>query len=504
MRVFIGHTFFLRFDPKEWRQKRPYAPLGTLYAVRVARDAGHEVSFFDAMLAENENDIVPAIKRAAPRATIFFEDNFNYLSKMCLTRMREACFRMANYAKAASSLVIAQGSDPVDHLHEYFTHGVDVVICGEGEETLAELLAFLERTPQFDTDDAEITTELRKIDGIAFRHRGDTITTQRRAPIRHLDTIAFPAWDAIDLRRYRRMWMLNHGTFSMNMVTTRGCPYHCNWCAKPVYGHAYNSRSPQNVVAELEILRERFGAQHIWYADDIFGLKPGWIGDYAARITEAGIATPFKCQSRADILLRESNVEQIARAGCESVWIGAESGAQSVLDAMEKGITIEQIEAVTRQLRAHKVKVGFFLQFGYPGEQQSEIAQTLDMVRRCAPDDIGISVSYPLPGTPFYDRVRSALTGKQNWTTSGDLELMYPGAYHPRFYRALHTAVHKRFRIRQAFAAIRARTWSEQSVRRILLIGWNSVELLAATIRLAAWKVLSPKRHVLSNDLAAR
>jgi radical SAM superfamily enzyme YgiQ (UPF0313 family) len=244
--------------------------------------------------------------------------------------------------------------------------------------------------------------------------------------------------------------MERHGYFSMNLVTTRGCPYHCNWCAKPIYGQRYAIRTPEHVATEVGALREAYRPDHLWIADDIFGLKPGWIEQFAAIVTRRGTTVPFKCLMRADGVTA-ATARALQGAGCRTVWIGAESGSQRVLDWMEKGTRVDQIETATRRLHAAGIEVGFFLQFGYPGETLDDIHLTLDMVRRCRPDDIGVSVSYPLPGTTFYDRVKADLGEKQNWMDSGDLAMMYHATYSPDFYRALHALVHADFRQRRSF-----------------------------------------------------
>ncbi|MGH2467921.1 MAG: B12-binding domain-containing radical SAM protein, partial [Candidatus Limnocylindrales bacterium] len=266
---------------------------------------------------------------------------------------------------------------------------------------------------------------------------------------RDLDALPFPAWELVAIERYRDAWA-RHGRFSMNMSTTRGCPFHCNWCAKPIWGQRYAVRSPENVVAELSWLRSAFGPDHISFVDDIFGLRPGWVRTFADLVRDRGLVTPFKCLSRADLLLREGEVGALREAGCEMVWMGAESGSQQVLDAMDKGTKVEQIVAAAERLHRAGIGVGFFLQFGYPGEGPADIEATRRLVRAGRPDDIGISVSYPLPGTPFYDRVKADLGVKQNWLDSNDLAMLYEGPYSTRFYRHLHEVVHKEFRLRRA------------------------------------------------------
>jgi radical SAM superfamily enzyme YgiQ (UPF0313 family) len=203
------------------------------------------------------------------------------------------------------------------------------------------------------------------------------------------------------------------------------------------------------VVAEIRELRA-LGAEHLWFMDDIFGLKPGWLPRFADAIEREGLRTPFKCLSRADLLLRPGEVDALRRAGCETVWLGAESGSQGVLDAMEKGTTVAQIHESTAALKAAGIGVAFFLQFGYPGETWEDIQRTLQLVRDCNPDDVGVSVSYPLPGTPFYERVRDRILGRHNWVDSSDMAMLYDGPYPTSFYHLLHSRLHAEFRLQKA------------------------------------------------------
>jgi anaerobic magnesium-protoporphyrin IX monomethyl ester cyclase len=348
---------------------------------------------------------------------------------------------MLELARDAGCTAVVCGSDATDNAEQYLDHGADFVVVGEGEETLALLLESLERTPHVDPVD---------LCGLVFRDgNGALVSTGRRANLKDLDAIPFPAWDLVDVDRYRHAWA-RHKRFSMNMVTTRGCPFHCNWCAKPIWGQRYNVRSPENVVDELEWLRRTYAPDHISFADDIFGLKPGWLRSYADLVQSRSAAVPFKCLSRADLLLRDGEVAALRDAGCETVWIGAESGAQQVLDAMDKGTRVEQIEEAARRLHEAGIQVGFFLQFGYPGEGAPEVEATRRLVRRARPDDIGISVSYPLPGTRFHERVRAELGEKRNWVSSDDLSMLYRGPFSTEYYRRLHRVVHKEFRLDKA------------------------------------------------------
>jgi radical SAM superfamily enzyme YgiQ (UPF0313 family) len=268
-----------------------------------------------------------------------------------------------------------------------------------------------------------------------------------------------PAWELVDWPRYKQAWREAHGYFSVNMVTTRGCPFHCNWCAKPIWGQRYAVRTPQSVVDEMRWLRDNVQPDHIWFMDDIMGIQDRWIEQFADELDRQGVHIPFKSLNRVDLLLRGKTIPALARAGAKIVWVGAESGSQKILDAMDKGTTVEQIYEAARQLHAHGIKVAFFLQFGYPGETREDVERTLQMVRDLLPDDIGISVSYPLPGTPFYERVKLELGDRANWVDSEDLAMLYRGPFTTAFYRHLHTVVHKEYRSRKTWAALRQGKW---------------------------------------------
>jgi len=292
--------------------------------------------------------------------------------------------------------------------------------------------------------------EYSHIRGIAYTDNGKTIKNVSRSVLKELDTLPLPAWDLLNINPYRDAWMKSAGYFSLNIGTTRGCPFKCNWCAKPIYGNRYNSRSPQNVVKEIKLLKDNFSIDHIWFCDDIFGLKPGWVQEFAGLLKNEKIQIRFKIQSRADLLTEPEIVEALADAGCENAWIGAESGSQKILDAMDKGITVQQIRQATHNMKAYGIKPSFFIQFGYPGEEKEDIALTINMINELLPFEIGISVSYPLPGTVFYERVKADLKKKTNWTDSDEMALMFTNNFPASYYKQLHSYVHKNYHMHLA------------------------------------------------------
>ena len=434
MDVLLAHSFFLKNDPKQVEKMRPYPPLGTLYAASYLREMGYSVGLFDAMLAEGMAEFDAMLEGSGCRLLVLHEDEFNFLNKMCLKHSRDAACAMSARARARGMMVAAAGSDVTDHPEVYLAQGVQYAITGEPDHTLGELVrALLEGRAEC----------VESIAGLAMPNGGSAIRrTAPRAPERQPDRFPMPAWDLLDAERYRAAWRGAHGYFSVNMVSTRGCPFHCNWCAKPIWGQRYAMRSPANVAEEMALVKRLIRPDHIWFADDIFGLQPKWVVEFAQEVRARDAAIPFMIQSRVDLMTPVA-VTALAEAQCAEVWLGAESGSQRILDAMDKGTRLEQIYEARRRLRAAGIKTCFFLQFGYPGETFEEIMATVRMVREMLPDGIGISVSNPLPGTKFHEMVKNELGDKDHWDDSNDLAMMFQGTYQTPFYRRLHKLLHR-------------------------------------------------------------
>jgi anaerobic magnesium-protoporphyrin IX monomethyl ester cyclase len=430
--VLLTHSYHLPYDPKQVRKMQPYPPLGTLYAAASIRSAGISVAVFDSMLQAPEPGIAEAIQLHKPKILVIYEDDFNFLSKMCLTRMREVALQIAATASARGITVIAHGSDASDHSDEYLHHGVDFLLLGEAEQTLSELCSAL-LTNQSPTS----------IPGILhLDSSGQLVNNNFYPPLNPTwMTLPGPARELIDLEPYRRAWSNVHGYFSTNMVAGRGCPYRCNWCAKPISGNRFHVRPAAMVATEMRELKDLYGVEHIWFGDDIFALNHHWTEEFALEVRAQNAVLPFKIQSRAD-LMTEATVTALRNAGCSEIWMGVESGSQKILDAMDKGLRISDVMSARSLLAKAGIRACYFLQFGYPGETWNDILQTIDLVRTTRPYDIGISFSYPLPGTKFYERVRAQLGDKRNWAHSDDLCLMFRASYADTFYRALRDALH--------------------------------------------------------------
>jgi len=478
-KVLFTHSYFLRFDPKQWKMQQPYPPLGTISAAGYLRSKNYKVELFDSMFAHSADEIIPALEKFKPDFLVIYDDGFNYLTKMCLTNMREAAFEMIRFANAQNIKVIVNSSDSTDHAEIYLSVGADFIIYGEGEETLGELIDHLAKSSEMPID----------INGLKYKSTNGLVKTAKRNVLKTIDDLPTPAWDLIDMQEYKDRWIASSNYFFLNLSTTRGCPFHCNWCAKPIYGNRYNVHSPQRIVNEIKFLQEKYGANHFWMTDDIFGLKPGWTKEFADLVQASDLKFNFKIQSRADLLTNDNTISDLARAGCEIVWMGAESGSQKVLDAMDKGIKVEQIYEASEGLKKAGVKPAFFLQFGYPGEDKNDVRLTLKMLSDLKPADIGVSVSYPLPGTVFYERVKDKLGKKSNWRDSDELALMFNKDLPKDYYRILQRFVHRSFRMKQGsdgfFEMLKSpSTISKAKIRSSLLVPVHAIFKIVNGVKL--------------------
>jgi anaerobic magnesium-protoporphyrin IX monomethyl ester cyclase len=442
--ILVCHSYFLRLDQKQIARAKPYPPLATLQVVSLLREAGHRVSFFDAMLAEGIDEYDRILGADKPQLVLFYEDNFNFLSKMCLATMRRAACDMIGSASRAGARVIAAGPDVSDAPGPYLRAGADLALIGEGLSTLLALLPRLDARLDADNDDL-----VRGLSGVASLSGGKLNKASGGKGLVLAQDAELAAWDLVDIDRYRSVWLKAHGYFSLNMAASRGCSFRCTWCSKPIWGNQYLQRSPLEVAAEMAHLKRAYGPDHIWFADDIFGFRVDWVQQFAVATRDADAQIPFTIQTRAD-LISEKMALALRDAGCTEAWIGAESGSQKVLDAMNKGTTVSEILTARERLNSVGIRVGFFIQLGYIDEQLDDLLATRDLLAAARPDEIGVSVSYPLPGTKFYDLVNAQMRAKTHWHESNDLDMMFQGTYTSDFYRTVRNLLHDQVSLQTA------------------------------------------------------
>ena len=311
--ILLAHSNFIVRDPKQQAKMKPYSPLSTLITAALLRRKGTRSLSSTPRLKRLSKPSSRKLEAVDPDVVFLLEDNFNFLTKMCTIERRESALAMIALPPVAAA-GRRQRADAADNPAIYLCAGADAIVLGEGE-----------------MGNAGSRGSLEWFGGRAFRHpRADSSrnraaqVTRPRHPQQDLDGLPHPAWDLIDVDAYRRAWMRAHQEFSWNMATSRGCPYACNWCAKPTFGRRYSVRSPEDVAREMQRIRQDIAPTIVVHRRH---LRPRrrWICAFADEVERAGAQIPFTMQSRVN-LMTERSVEAMARAGAREVWLGIEFG----------------------------------------------------------------------------------------------------------------------------------------------------------------------------------
>jgi anaerobic magnesium-protoporphyrin IX monomethyl ester cyclase len=413
MKLLFTHGYFLAEDPKELRIMKPYAPLGILSLSSHLRSKGIEVEIYDSTFGSREE--IFRILDDGPPGVLGIYGNL-------LTRRN--VLDLTVRARAAGWNVILGGPEPSNYAEQYLAAGAHVIVVGEGELAM-------ERLMQSGFDPARWPA----IPGILFAAAdGSVVGTGPAELIADLDAQPWPDRESVDIPKYLRVWREHHGAGSVSLITARGCPYHCNWCSHSVYGKTHRRRSPHSVVDEVEWILRRYQPEMLWFADDVFTIHHGWIFEYAREMERRGLHIPFECITRAD-RFNAAMAETLARLGCFRVWIGSESGSQRILDAMQRGVKVEQVREAVALGKRHGIQTGMFLMWGYEGEQIADVEATVDHVKQCRPDVFFTTVSYPIKGTPYFERVASKLVNVGLWQDGTDRDVLIRGRHSRTFYR---------------------------------------------------------------------
>ena len=402
MDLLLTHGYFLAEDAEEQRIMRPHPPLGLLYLSSHLKARGVDVGVFDSTF-RHFSDFEACLRRQRP-GTVGIAIN--------LMTKRNA-LRMIAAAKAVGTRVVVGGPDPPHHAADYLAAGADVVVVGEGEHTLAELL----------------TNEPSTVAGVVHPEG----RTPPRTQIADLNAQPFPDRAAVDIDPYLQAWRSHHGFAPVSLITARGCPYTCTWCSRSVFGTTHRRRSPQNVADEVEHIVDRYGPDRLWYADDVFAIHRGWTLEYAAELQKRRLRLPFECISRAE-RIDDTVADALQELGCWRLWIGSESGSQRILDAMQRKVTVDRVVDASALLRRRGIQVGMLIMLGYDGERVDDLQATIDHLKRTAPDVFLTTVSYPIKGTPYYDSIASRVASTKPWHECSDRDLTIAGRPARRYY----------------------------------------------------------------------
>jgi anaerobic magnesium-protoporphyrin IX monomethyl ester cyclase len=434
MKILLAHGYYLANDLNERKFMKPYPPLGLLYISSALKKAGHTVQVFDSTFrspADYRNELAG------------FEPELVGLYANIITR--EAVLEMLGVTRELGYPAIVGGPDPTGDGDAYLQAGILAVVRGEGEQTATELVGHLERNGM-DSDSSAIP-------GLFLLRNGSTVDTGARERVSTLDELDHPDRGAIDLNQYLEAWRNHHGYSSVNLITTRGCPYHCTWCSREIFGNGVRQRSTENVLEELEMITAEYQPEQIWFSDDVLTLNKKWTLELTSEMKKRGLTTRFECLSRVDRVDAEI-LQGLKDAGCFRVWYGAESGSEKMVKAMGKGFTVEQVKESVALTMKTGIEVGLFILIGYPGETVFDLLKTMGMIRELKPDYCGGSVAFPIKGTPFYDDVRHLLSEDYAWSRRNENRLSFRGRYPRLFYwfavRLLHNW--------SSFFSVRSRT----------------------------------------------
>ncbi len=403
MKILLTHTYFIEEDAHEQKVMKPYPPLGLLYLTAWLRENDVEVEVFDSTFSSFDK----LISRLEAEPPPILGIHCNLLTKYNV-------MKLIRYCNQHNIIALLGGPDASTQVEEFLRYGADIIISGEGEDALISVLQRLEEADKH---------SLQDIPNVSYKTAdGEVVQNPRQASKRHLDHYPAPARDAIDLELYLNAWETHHGQRSVSLITARGCAFTCKWCSHSVYGWTHRRRKPESVVREIQDIVETYRPTHLWFADDVFTVNKRWLLKFRDIMNEAGLRLPFECISRAD-RLDEELVEVLKELGCYRIWFGAESGSQRILDAMSRGVTREQVSKATGWCKKHGIQSGYFIMFGYPGEEIRDIYETIEFVRDEQPDIYLTTVAYPLRGTTLYDEIQDKIIYAKQWDNHLQREL---------------------------------------------------------------------------------
>lgn len=414
MRILFTHAYYLSDDPKEQKIMKPYPPLGLLYVSAYLIEKGIPNDVFDSTFYSRQDQLDFILEKKPEIIAIYT----NLMTKIEVVKL----IKILKTDAFGFPKIILGGPDVSFNIDNYLNAGADFLIIGEGEETTYELYNAISR--QLDFSD---------VNGIAFRENGVTVKTSPRTKFRELDELPLPNRDAIPNEKYLAVWKANHGESSMTISTQRGCPYTCKWCSTAVYGQSYRRRPAHLVAAEMKMLKDKYNPDAIWFVDDVFTISHKWLTAFHEEVVKQDAQIRFECITRAE-RLNDEILRLLKEAGCFRIWIGAESGSQKIIDAMDRRVDVNHVRKMINDTNALGIETGTFIMVGYPGETQEDISETIQYLKDANPTHYTITIAYPIKGTSLYEEVEDDITIQPDWETSTDREIDFKRNYSRKFY----------------------------------------------------------------------
>ncbi len=418
-KVLFTHGYFLEEDPKEKSIMRPYPPLGILYLSAYLESNGIENNVFDSTFSTF--DLLKQYLLVEKPDIIGIYTNL-------MTKIN--VLKIIDFVKKTDQLlhtkIILGGPEVKNHAANFLKYGADVIVLGEGEETIFELVKFFCQNQNI--------KESNHIKSIAYLDENkEIILTESRPLLKQIDLLPMPNRKKINMQLYFDAWKKHHGQSVVSISTMRGCPYTCKWCSRAVYGQTYRRKSAKLVVDEMEYLKNTYNPDAIWFVDDVFTVSHKWLKEFADEVAARKIVFPYEIITRAD-RLNEETIDLLKASGCFRVWIGAESGSQKIIDAMDRRVDVNVVREMIQLSQKKGIQAGTFIMLGYPGETTADIEETIHHLKVANPDLYTITIAYPIKGTPLYEEVEANFTVFPDWDKGTDREIDFKRTYNKKFY----------------------------------------------------------------------
>ncbi|WP_034061068.1 B12-binding domain-containing radical SAM protein [Lacinutrix jangbogonensis] len=415
MSIVLTHTYFLNEDDKEQKIMKPYAPLGLLYISGYLNEQNVENHVYDSTFYSAKEQLDFLEKTQAKAIAIYA----NLMTKINVVKLIKILISDSKYGFPK---IILGGPDVTYNLENYLNTGAHFIVIGEGEQTTFELYKAIVNKADYN-----------EISGIAFLKDNTVFKTKPRIKMKSLEDLPLPNREAIPVEKYLDTWKTFHGKSSMTISTQRGCPYTCKWCSTAVYGQSYRRRPAKQVAEELNHLKSNYNPDTIWFVDDVFSVSHKWIKEFHAEVLEQNAIIPFECITRAERLNAEI-LQLLKEAGCYRIWIGAESGSQKIIDAMDRRVDVDVVKKAIQDTNALGMETGTFIMVGYPGETLNDIKITTKYLKDADPTHFTITKAYPIKGTALYNDIEDKITIKPDWETSTDRDIDFKRTYPSVFY----------------------------------------------------------------------
>lgn len=465
MKVLLTHGYFINEDIAEQRIMKPYPPLGILYISAYLIEKGIENKIFDTTFS-SKNELKEFLVKEKPDIAAIYVNLMTKLNVIDIIRF------IKSSAELTDTKIILGGPEVRYNAKEFLNFGADYVVIGEGEETTFELIAVIEN---------DKNRNLNQVASLGYKNKnGEIVFTPERALIKNIDELPFPNRSGINIKAYQDAWKRKHNQDAVSISTMRGCPYTCKWCSRAVYGLTYRRRSPAKVADELKLIINEYNPGSIWFVDDVFTISHKWLSDFNTELKKQNIKINYECITRAD-RMNEDVIKIMKESGCFRVWIGAESGSQRIIDAMDRRVKVDQVREMIKLSKKYGIETGTFIMLGYPGETEKDIEETIDHLKRSDPDQFTITVAYPIKGTEFFQEIEAHQTGIYNWENNNDRERDFKRTYPHKYYN---------FAVRRVVNEVNFHKNSRNGLIKTELIKYKSKSLAA---KAAMWWIRNSK-----------